>query len=249
MFKMARSLTILIIPALILASCDTRGSVRPRVRELPSFTVEMTLVKNLDTGENLVEAIFERDGAAFSDGIITVGGVEVPPQGGGLYYEYSASFPLPSGANLIGFVSPEDDYSKEVTIIMPGIFSVTQISPRHNPNADAVFVEWSASSDAGSYILAVSTGSTDDGTIPLRKILTSTTINYWVPDTTFEDFFGDPVAGTYYVYLIAFNEGFGPYEGIEFQVPEGLPEKLIADPVGVLRFGTAAPIDSIVVPF
>ena len=45
---------------------------------------------------------------------------------------------------------------------------------------------------------------------------------YGVPDTTFENYAGDPISGIYYIYLIAYNEGFGPYEGIEFQVPEGL---------------------------
>ena len=249
MIKLARAISILIIPTLMVSSCDRRGSVRPRVRDLPSFTVEMTLIKNLATGENLTEAYLERDGQAFSDAIITVAGVEIPVQGGGLYYVHNASYPLQSGLNNIVFESPDDDYSKEISIIMPGIFGITGVNPSNNANADFVFVEWSASTNASNYLLAVSTGVADDGTTPLRMILPSTAGNYWVPDTTFENYAGDPVPGIYYIYLIAYNEGFGPYEGIEFQVPEGLPEKAILDPVGVLRFGTVAGMDSIVVPF
>lgn len=235
---------------LVINTCDNRSSVNPRIRELPSFTVEMTLIKNLATGANLVEAYLERDGYPFSDAVITVGDSVVPVQGGGLYYIESNEFPLPTGTNIIKFDSSDDGYVKSVTIEMPDDFGITEVSPRYNPNADVVFVEWSASAGASNYILAVATlDHGTDGTQALRTVLPSTTTGYFIPDTTFEDYAGDPVPGTYYIYLISFNEGFGPYSGIRFSVPEGLPEKVIIDPVGVLRFGTVAALDSITVPF
>lgn len=238
-----------LVIAVIAISCDRRGSLETRQRELPTFSVDMTLIRNLDNGKNLIEANLERDGISFSGASITVGNIEVPSMGGGLYYVNSAGFPLPAGNNTIDFQSPDDDYSASVDLLMPGDFSTTEVSPRYNIDAGDVFIDWSPSAGADYYVLAVSTRtSNDDGTTPLRLILPTNPSDYMVPDTTFENFAGDVVPGIYYIYLISFNEGFGPYEGIRFSVPEGLPERVIGNPSGLLHYGTVARLDSIIVP-
>ena len=247
--KMIRLIFVTFALLILANSCDRRGSLESRHRNTPSFTIDMILIRNLSTGKNQVDAYLERDGAAFSDAVITVGDVNVPVMGGGLYFVESASFPLPSGLNIIKFESTEDEYLATTSIQIPADFGLTNVNPRYNSGADNVFLEWSASGGATNYVLAVATLNVDDGTTPLRLILPSSTSQYVVPDTTFENFAGDPVPSIYYIYLIAYNEGFGPYSGIKFQVPEGLPEKTIIDPAGTLRFGTVAALDSITVPF
>lgn len=240
-------LAALALPLLIL-SCDTRGSVVSRSRETASFSVDMTVVKGHSGGTNIVEINFDRDGVPFSDASITLEGRAIPSIGGGLYFIDSPIFLISSGLNQITFASADDDYSKSVPILMPDSFAVTTVSPRYNSNADAVTVRWSASGGATGYILAVATDNYfEDDTIPLRRILPGSNTTFVIPDTTFEDFYGDIIYGVYYIYLIAFNEGFGPYSGIRFPVPEGLPRRAISDPSGFLQYGTAAPLDSIMV--
>lgn len=240
-------LAVLALPFLIL-SCDTRGSVTTRSRETASFSVDMTVVKDYSVGTNIVEVYFERNGIPFSDAVISLGGWAVPSMGGGLYFVDSPIFPISSGLNEVTFESPDDGYMKSVTFQMPDSFAVTTVNPRYNFNADNVIVRWSESSGATDYIFAVATENYyADGTIPLRKILPASNTIFVVPDTTFEDFAGDPVYAVYYIYLIAFNEGFGPYSGIRFPVPEGLPRRAISDPSGFLQYGTVAPLDSIIV--
>lgn len=243
-------ISVIISLSILAYSCDNRGSISTRQRQEASFTVDMTLVRNLPTGGNQVDVYFERDGQPFSDAAITVGDYIVPSIGGGLYFVESSLFPLPPGLTTIQFDSPEDDYVKSIQIHMPGDFEITEVTPRYNPNADDVTIEWSSSTNASDYVLAVATLDYPvDGTSPLRKIVPDGSNIYVVPDTTFENFAGDVVSGIYYIYLIAFNSGFGPYSGIPFPVPEGLPEKTILDPLGKLRYGTVADIDSIIVPF
>jgi len=240
-------LAVLVLPLLIL-SCDTRGSVTTRSRATASFSVDMTVVKDYSAGTNIVEINFERNGIPFSDAIITLEGWAVPSMGGGYYFADSPIFPISSGLNQVTFASPDDDYSKSITFEMPDSFAVTTVSPRYNSSADYVTVRWSGSGGATGYILAVATENYyADGTIPLRRILSAGNTVFVVPDTTFEDFAGDLVYAVYYIYLIAFNEGFGPYSGIRFPVPEGLPRHAISDPFGFLQHGTAAPLDSIIV--
>lgn len=238
---------ILALPFIVL-SCDTRGSVDTRTRETASFSVDMTVVKDYSAGTNIVEINFDRDGVQFSDAAITLDGRVIPSIGGGLYFVDSPVFPISSGLNLVTFESPDDGYSKSVMFVMPDSFAVTTVSPRNNSNADDVTVRWSVSGGATGYILAVATMDFyADGTIPLREILSAGTTVFVVPDTTFEDAVGDPVYAVYYIYLIAFNEGFGPYSGIRFPLPEGLPQRAISDPSGFMQYGTAAPLDSIIV--
>lgn len=238
---------VLALPFIVL-SCDTRGSVDTRTRETASFSVDMTVVKDYSAGTNIVDIYFDRDGVQFSDATITLDGRVIPSIGGGLYSIDSPVFPISSGLNQVTFESPDDGYSKSVTFEMPDSFAVTTVNPRYNSNADDVTVRWSASGGATSYILAVATGDYyEDGTVPLRMILPASNTLFVVPDSTFEDFYGDPIYAVYYIYLIAFNEGFGPYSGIRFPLPEGLPQRAISDPSGFMQYGTTAPLDSIIV--
>ncbi len=240
-------LAVLALPFLAL-SCDTRSSVVTRSRETASFSVDMTVVKDYSTGTNIVKANLDRDGVPFSDATITLDGRIIPSRDGGLYTIDSPVFQISSGSNQVTFASSDDSYSKSITIEMPDSFAVTTVSPRYNSNADDVTVRWSGSDGATGYVFAVATENHyADGTFPLRKILPASNTTFVVPDTTFEDFAGDPVYAVYYIYVIAFNEGFGPYTGIRFALPEGLPRRAIPDPSGFLQYGTTAPLDSIIV--
>lgn len=239
----------LLVWLMLLASCDRRGAVDTRSRELPSFSVEFTAVVDYVSGNRLVEVHFERDNLPFSEAVITVNDQQIPSAGGGLYSIQSPTFALDGGITTITFESRDDDYTKSVIITMPDSFAVTTVNPWYNFGADPVFVEWSPSDGATGYLLAVATENYySDGTVPFTAILPSGGTFFTVPDTTFEDFAGDVVSAVYYIYLIAFNRGFGTYNGIQFPPPEGLPDHRISDPSGVLHYGTVAPLDSIVVP-
>lgn len=240
------ALLVLFICAL---SCDRRGSINTRDRDLPRFSAELTAVVDYSSGNKIVEVTFERDDLPFSSAVITIDDQQIPSAGGGLYFVESPAFPLGGGVKDITFRSQEDDYTRSVVIIMPDSFAVTTVNPWYNYNADDVYVEWSPSEGASNYVLAVATNDYySDGTIPLTRILSSAVTFFTVPDTTFEDFAGDVVPAVYYIYVIAYNRGFGPFSGIAFPLPQGLPRHAIADPSGFLKYGTVAPLDSIVVP-
>jgi hypothetical protein len=240
---------VLVLSFSLILSCDRRGSVNTRTRDVPDFSVDFTAVIDYSTGNRIVEVYFERDHVDFSSAVITVGEEQIPSAGGGLYFVESPTFALSGGITEISFQSPEDDYEKSVTITIPDSFAITTVNPWYNFNADDVYLEWSESDGATSYLVAVATDNYySDGTVPMTAIVSSGSTFFTVPDTTFEDFAGDVVPAVYYIYLIAYNRGFGPYSGIQFPVPEGLPRQFISDPSGYLQYGTVAPLDSIVVP-
>ncbi len=242
------TIRILLVIAGVLLSCDRRTAIN-RTRDPISFGADVTVIKDYSTGMNLADISFTRENAAFSDGIITVGDTEIPNVGGSLYFLQSSLFSLSTGLNEITFESPDDQYLQAISFDLPDSFGVTDITPQINYNADNVFVQWSSSGSATRYILAVATFNYGaDGTEPFRKLLAEQDSSYVIPDTTFENASGDIVPGTYYIYLIAFNRGFGPYFDIQFPVPEGLSPRAISDPNGSFIYGTVAPLDSIMVP-
>lgn len=232
----------------VITGCDRRNSTT-RPKTTPTFSVDMTIIRDLSTGYNSADITFERNGQPFSDAIISIGTSEVPSTGGGIYYVNDPGFVLPAGANEITFESPSDGYMQTVTIVIPGDFSILEVSPRQNISVDPVFVDWSASSNASKYLLVVATDDYGvDGTTPF-SVTVSTGTEYTVPDTTFRDDLDEVVNGIYHVYVIAFNDGLGPFirQGPDIPMPDNLPERFIGNPSGFVRHGTVAPIDSIIV--
>lgn len=245
-----RSMILLLLCAFaLMGSCDRRNSVN-RSRTTASFSVDLTIVRDLSTGFNSVDISFKREGEPFSDAIIRIGNDTIPNAGGEYYYINAPQFNLPSGAREIFFESPDDNYSQSVFINIPGDFEIEEVSPRSNNNATEVYIAWSQASGATNYLLVVATENyAFDGTSPYFAIISAQNRSKRVPETTFEDDIGGIVNTVYYIYVIAFNEGFGRFnrEGRDIPMPDNLPERSISDPSGLLRYGTVAPIDSIIV--
>jgi len=237
---------ILVTLFLGMVSCDRRTSAA-RFNEPPVFTSDMTIIKDLSTRLNLIDISLYKDGQPFSGAVVNVGPVTVQNSGGEIYYirDY---FALPSGFMEISIESENDNYHQVVPLLLPDSFGVNQVSPRNNTNGDNVFVDWSASNNADYYILAVATANFGfDGSIPFDTLLTANHTSLTVPFWVFEDAIGEIVDGVYYIYIIGFNEGFGPYGETRFQIPDDLPVRITANPVGTLKYGTIAPQDSIIV--
>lgn len=249
MTKKTTTILMLMCALALIGGCDRRDSVS-RSRTTPSFSVDLTIVRDLSTGFNSVDISFKREGEPFSDAIIRIGNDTIPNAGGEYYYINAPQFNLPSGAREIFFESPDDNYLESVFINIPGDFEIEEVSPRYNNNATEVYIAWSQASGATNYLLVVATENyAFDGTSPYFAIISVQDRSKRVPETTFEDSIGSIVDAVYYIYVIAFNVGFGQFirEGRTIPMPDNLPERSISDPSGLLRYGTVAPIDSIIV--
>jgi len=235
--------------ALILGpGCDNRTSVN-RSKPEPTFTADITVVKDNIRQVDLADITFYRDGEVMADGVVLLNDIIIPDDNeDGRYTQSTALGILQSGLNSITFSNPDDEYSEIVTIDMPGAFEITNINPRHNSGVVDVALEWSQPDNATMIILAVVAREYPfNGTAPHVIVLDADVVTHIVPDTTFEDGSGFPVNDIYYVYLVAFNQGFGEYSGIPFPLPQGLPARRIFDPDGLARYGAVAPYDSILV--
>jgi hypothetical protein len=242
------ALVISLAAVILFSACDTRNAVN-RSKPPVSFQMELTAVKDLSQSTDLVEIQFRRSGEPFSDALIMVNQDTIQSAGNGIYSASSPLINLFAGSNSVTFESPTDVYSQTIAFELPDAFQITDVTPRYNQDAVDATVQWSHPNRTSGFILAVvSDGYPGDDTAPLSLLLGSSVTSFVVPETTFEDSGGEVIPGIYHIYLIAYNGGFGPYPGISFDLPPGIPTRTIADPSGHLRAGTVAPIDSIIVP-
>ncbi len=249
---MRKYLTTVAVVALatvtLLSACDSRNPIN-RSKPPVSFQMELTAVKDLSRSTDLVEIQFRRSNEPFSDGLIIINQDTIRSAGSGIYSGQSPLVNLFAGSNSVTFESPDDFYSQTIAIEVPDAFQITAVNPRYNQSATDVTLQWSHPNRASGFILAVvSDDYPNDGTAPLAVLLASNLTTYIISDTTFEDDTGEVVSGRYRIYLVAYNGGFGPYPGIPFDLPPGIPTRTITEPSGHLRAGTVAPIDSIIVP-
>jgi hypothetical protein len=249
---MKKYLTIVAVMALVavtlFSACDSRNPIN-RSKPPVSFQMELTAVKDLSRSADLVEIQFRRSNEPFSDGLIIINQDTIRSAGSGIYSAQSPLVNLFAGSNSVTFESPDDFYSQTIAIEVPDAFQITAVNPRYNQSATDATVQWSHSNRASGYILAViSEHFPSDSTAPLSLLLGSSITSFIVPETTFEDSGGEVQPGIYHIYLVAYNGGFGPYPGMPFDLPPGIPTRTLTEPSGHLRVGTVAPIDSIIVP-
>jgi hypothetical protein len=229
-------------------ACDTRNPIN-RSKPAATFQMELTAVKDLSRSLDLVEIQFRRSSQPYSDGLIIVNQDTLRSAGSGIYSAQSPLVNLFAGSNSITFESPTDVYSQTIAIEVPDAFRITAVNPQYNQSATAVDIQWSRPNRTSGFILAViSDGYPGDGTSPLSLLLASDLTAFTIPDTTFETSTADVQPGIYRIYLVAYNGGFGPYPGMPFSLPPGIPTRAITEPSGHLRVGTVAPVDSIIVP-
>lgn len=231
-----------------LASCDSRKSpINP-----PSgatFDVDFTAVRDFSTRHSVVRILFDRNGLGFEDAQITINGIQIPSAGGAIYYLETPNIVMPLGIDSVRFLSHEDTYDEIVEFVMPDSFGVTDINPRFNQGGEDVSIQWSSPAGGTRYALIVQASNWElNDTAPLRVYFDLPTTTFTIPDTTFENSSGILVPDIYYIYLVAFNGGFGSYDGMTFFLPDGIPARHISEPTGSMRYGTVAPRDSIIVP-
>jgi hypothetical protein len=250
-FGLLHYFVFLMLIIYVFPGCDNRASPTGRTRPAPVFSVDLNVVKDLSQGKNIADITFGRNGVPFNNAIIKINDIVIPSTGNGHYFTDSPGFNLPTGTLTVSFASNDDSYLKSLTINIPDTIRITTLDPPVlNNGLSDVRLQWSAAARATQYILAVvARNYPANNSVPLSVLLGSENTIYTIPYTTFEDPNSlNTIDDTYYVYVVAFNLGFGAYAGMPFfPMPAGVPLRTISDPSGQLKYGTVAPLDSIIV--
>lgn len=249
--KLTHYLIFLMLIVFAFSRCDNRASPTGLTRPAPAFSVDLNVVKDLSQGKNIADITFNRNGVPFTNAIIKINDIVIPSTGNGHYFTDSPGFNLPTGTVTISFSSVGDSYLKSLTINIPDTFRITNVSPPAlNNGLSDVLLQWSAATRATQYIIAVvARNYPTNNSVPPSVLLGAENTVYTIPYTTFEDPNSlNAIDDTYYIYVVAFNQGFGAYSGMPlFLLPPGVPQRTISNPSGKLKYGTLAPLDSVIV--
>ncbi|OGC96479.1 MAG: hypothetical protein A2W25_14930 [candidate division Zixibacteria bacterium RBG_16_53_22] len=232
---------------LCLAVCDNRSFVAEPNPE-PAFSGDINVVRDYSQRKTIAEFSFFRDGDTIPDGVVRLNDLAHTES---IHGVYSLEAPLQAvfgGLNTVEFASLRDNYSSSIAIHMPDSFGVRFINPRDNSGINNVSVQWSQPDFATRVLLVVvARNYPANGSIPYITVLDADVTTHIIPYTAFEDQTGFAIRDTYYLYLAAFNQGFGGYTGLNFPLPPNLPKRRISNPAGFATYGTVAPVDSVLV--
>jgi len=235
------------IAILWLSSCDNRSFVA-EPNPQPTFSGDINVVRDFNQRKTIAEFSFFRDGDTIPDGVVRLNNFSLTES---IHGVYAIEAPLQSvfnGLNTVEFASLRDNYSSSIAIHMPDSFAVMFINPRDNTGINNVTVQWAQPDFATRILLVVvARNYPANGSIPYMTVLDADVTTHIIPYTVFEDQTGFAIRDTYYVYLVAYNQGFGEYPGLEFPLPPNLPKRRISNPSGLATYGTVAPLDSILV--
>jgi hypothetical protein len=244
-----RYLYVILVPAIFalwFSGCDTRPSISPQAQH--AFSGDINVVRDYSARRTIAQFSFYRDGDSLANAEVHLNDISLTENVGGIYYLEAPLTAVFDGLNTVEFVNLRDNYNSSIAIHMPDSFGVAVINPRHNSGVADVFVQWSQPEYAATVLLVViARNYPSNGSIPYMALLEADVTNRTIPYTTFEDSIGFAIRDIYYVYLAAFNQGFGEYDGIQFPLPENLPKRRISNPSGYATYGTIAPVDSIMV--
>jgi hypothetical protein len=182
------------------------------------YRVEGVLVKNLSDGSARIDLTLTKDSTAYKKAVITLGTTVLDTN----VYGYSKTFS--SSAIAVGqtySLNIHDSTSLNVnlTISMPGTFSITGISPASRIyTSDPVYVTWSVATNADGYILASvppSGAVTDSG----YSVYDYTVADPGMIPTTGFRYNGIAISGTHKVYVAAFTGAPAKTIGFPFLIP------------------------------
>ena len=240
--KIGLVLFLLIIFSL---SCGGKVTTRPP-SDKHKFTINGVLVNDLGLDKNVVYFTILRDSDPFDGALVKVGSDTIENQGSGTYYREEEKKLFKSGQSIpITVTSSEDDFRLATSVVMPGSFQITDITPRDSVTSgqtDNVVVSFSLSAGASGYFYSVLKPDGSNGFTELIPAI-------HIPNAhVLRDAFYDGltyVTGIYKVYLVAYRASFLEYPGMAFYLPEGLPTDNVSGANGTIGAGVVAPIDSI----
>ncbi len=232
---------------LLPAACDDNNSaIGPNPQ--PSFSGDINVVRDYNVRRTIAEFSFFRNNDPIEHGVVRLNDTSLTVNDAGVYALEAPLRAVFDGLNTVEFISPRDNYDRTIAIHMPDSFGVANINPRDNRGVTDATVQWTRPGNATKVLLViVARNYPANGSLPYMVILEDEVTTHIVPYTAFQDQTGFDIRDVYYVYLAAFNQGFGSYEGIEFPLPLILPRQRISNPSGFATYGTVAPVDSILV--
>jgi hypothetical protein len=243
---------LLVFPLAAFFYCGGKRTTRTAEPEY-KFSINGVVVKDLSIGKDIAYFTILRDSVIFDSAVVKVGRYTLPSQGDGIYFgqtNHPAHLFDFGDAVAITVSSAGDDFAANLNLIIPGSFSITDItgiSGREVLSGQSPRVLFTASADASGYFVSVVPRDNAEGAQGHTSLVPWSGVGQCtIPVDTFTDRIGVFTEGTYAIYLVAYNKSFAAYPPyMEFELPDGLPKDNIPGANGTIGAGVVAPLDSV----
>jgi len=202
----------LILAIVIFVSCDGKV-ITPG--EAVNYTVQATLIKDLADSSAVFEMALTKDGTAYKQATVTIGGLPVTGSDSGYVRVFSPTQILP-GSNYILTIQDGTALNINFALIMPGEFAIDGPDFREF-DGTAVQVQYSVSTNTDGYILATKppdTASVTDG----YEAYVFGTVNT-IPPETFILNLQDRILGMHRIYVASYTGSPIASDYLPFDIP------------------------------
>jgi hypothetical protein len=245
----------LILSVSIISGCDERGPTgaggggNGGGEEVePIYNMSGYAYRDLADRTDIVSFTVTRNDTLYESAAIKINNHALAFNETGDYFgsEYGL---LQYGSNRLRVRIEADNFDKSIYFTIPDSFKVDQIT-RHNPGGYNRYFRWSACSKASGFLVSVRGPIAVLNGVP-QYSATTDSLDYSIniPTTAFRNSGSVLVPDIYYIYIIGYTNGYGPFAGAEFDIPSGNEGPGLAGISGSFHAGLLAPLDSIIVTF
>ena len=240
---------IFVALALLTTLYCRRGEITTYSGQQYQFNIDAVVVWDMNSGEGLVRVTVVEDSSALAGAQVKINLHSVAESDTGEYSSDDPSYLKLNDSNKLSVIYTPHNLNGNIEFDLPDTFRITALPQRLNPGGASRVAYWKASEKADGYFVSVIGRNADStGAIPYSSRVDYQQTQFTIPPDAFRDRFSELQADIYLVYVVAYSEGFIPYEGMPFTLPEGLPEASLTGSDGSFGCGVVAPYDSIIVP-
>lgn len=235
--------------ALLTTLYCSRGEIISYSGQQYQFNIDAVVVWDMNWSEGLVRVTVMEDSSPLAGAQVKINLHSVAESDTGEYSSDDPSYLKLNDSNKLSVIYAPHNLNAQIEFDLPDTFRVIDLPQRLNPGGEPRVVEWRASEKADGYFVGVIGRNADStGAIPYSSRVDYQQTQFTIPPDAFRDRLSELKPDVYLVYVAAYSEGFIPYEGMPFTLPEGLPEESLSGADGSFGCGVVAPHDSVIVP-
>jgi hypothetical protein len=235
--------------ALLTTLYCSRGEIISYSGQQYQFNIDAVVVWDMNSGEGLVRVTVMEDSSPLAGAQVKINLHSVAESDSGEYSSDDPSYLKLNDSNKLSVIYAPHNLNAQIEFDLPDTLRITALPQRLNPGGESRVVYWKASQKADGYFVSViGRNATSTGAIPYSSTVEYQQTQFTIPPDAFRDRLSELKADIYLVHVVAYSEGFIPYEGMPFTLPEGLPEATLTGADGSFGCGVVAPYDSIIVP-
>jgi hypothetical protein len=205
---------------LTMPGCDERITSNSGA----AYSINGSLVKNLDNDSIILTAVFEKGDSSLGSGVIRLGSDTLEYNDTLYLLSLPAADSIAAGTRRLNIADP-GKMNDSITFSIPANFAITSVAlpdSRINPGGETVPIEWQVSAGSSGYAYGVIKRDTAYEADGYSQFTATGATSVSIPPDAFR-LSGDLDTGWYYIYIYAFYGSPTEARNLPTKFPAGIP--------------------------